>query len=331
MAQEVKIEDQKVFTDKRGTIRISSEAPEKKMSREKLAAAELMQARTNQEPIEVTITGIEPISPSEDAAPVMMPVCMYHGWKIIIPREEFIPQSAYTDDIKTADDLTRRIYRYSSAKIDVIPIAFNEKNHICIASRVKGMRKKCEQMWFAINKVNGEKEYLIKNGSRVEARVVNVVRGAVFIEVFGVEGVVRAENVAWYRLDNCRDKYKPGDTVFVIVDDIKRDEEMKNVIYSASIKDAYADPRLSAFTRYVRGGIYEGRVTMIQTSPDKSKSSGAFVRLGRDEEDRIDCYCKPPKGVMPVIGDYVTVGISDKDPDSKRIWGNILHIERQNQ
>ena len=68
---------------------------------------------------------------------------------------------------------------------------------------------------------------------------------------------------------------------------------------------------------------------MINTNPEKTEQSGAFVRLGIDEEDKIDVYCKYPKGVNPVIGDTVTVGISDKDPEALRIWGNILHIDRQ--
>lgn len=320
----------KSFKNKKGSIRISNEAPEKKMSEEKKAAATLLNSKTQQQPLEVTVTGIEPVKPNESAQAVMMPVCMYHGWKIIIPRDQFIPAySIRPEDIKTEEDLTKRIFRYNSAKIDIIPTNFYPSIRACIASRVLGMQKKCEEMWFAVNKKNGKSDYLIQPGARVEARIVNAVRGAVFIEVFGVESVVLAQEVAWYRLDNCRNKYKSGDTTFAIIEEIQRDEELKTVEYKASIKKAYQDPRKNAFTRYVRGGVYEGRVTMINTDPEKTEQSGAFVRLGRDEEDKIDVYCKYPKGVEPLIGDTVTVGISDKDVDTYRIWGNILHIDRQ--
>ena len=320
----------KSFKNKKGSIRISSEAPEKVMSEEKKAAATLLNSKTQQQPLEVTVTGIEPVKPNASAPAVMMPVCMYHGWKIIIPRDQFIPASSLRpEDIQTEEDLTKRIFRYNSAKIDIIPLNFYPQIKACIASRTLGMKRKCEEMWFALNKTKGKSDYLIQPGARVEARVVNVVRGAVFIEVFGVESVVLAQEVAWYRIDNCRNKYKSGDTTFVIIEEVKRDEELKTVSYKASIKKAYSDPRKNAFTRYVRGGVYEGRVTMINTDPEKTEQSGAFVRLGRDEEDKIDVYCKYPKGVNPEIGDTVTVGISDKDPDALRIWGNILHIDRQ--
>lgn len=320
----------KRFNNKKGPIRISPDQPEKQMSQEKIAAAELLNSKTQQRPIEVSVTGIEPVKPNASAEAVMMPVCMYHGWKIIIPRDQFIPTSSLRpEDIQTEDDLTKRIFRYNSAKIDIIPTAFFPEIQACIASRILGMQKRCEEMWFATNKKDGSEGYLIQPGSRVEARIVNVVRGAVFIEVFGVESVVLAQDVAWYRLDNCRNRYKSGDTTYVIIEEVQRDEELKTVSYKASIKKAYADPRKNAFQRYVRGGVYEGRVTMINTNPEKTDQSGAFVRLGKDEEDKIDVYCKYPKGVSPKIGDTVTVGISDKDPELLRIWGNILHIDRQ--
>lgn len=322
----------KKFKNKKGSIRISSDAPQRQMSPEKLAAATLLNAKTQQQPLEVTITGIEPVKPNASAEAVMMPVCTYHGWKIIIPRDQFLPAASIRpEDIKTEEDLTKRIYRYNSAKIDIIPIAFYPDMMACIASRTAGMQKTCEKMWFATNRKGDKEDWLIKPGSRVEARIVNVVRGAVFIEVFGVESVVLAQDVAWYRIDNCRDKYRSGMTTYVVIESVERDEELKTVSFKASIKKAYADPRLNAFKRYVRGGVYEGVVTMINTDPAKTERSGAFVRLGLNEEDKIDVYCKYPKNVNPVIGDRVTVGISDKDVESLKIWGNILHIERQSQ
>ena len=316
----------------RGPIRIAPGPAERRMSPEKLAAATLLNSKTQQQPLEVTITGIEPVKPNATAEAVMMPVCMYHGWKIIIPREHFFPAASLRpEDIDSDEELTKRIFRYNNAKIDIIPLAFYTDLQAVIASRVLGMQKKCEEMWFQKVKTGKTEDYLIKKGSRVEARIVNVVRGAVFIEIFGVESIVLAPDVAWYRIDNCRDKYKSGMTTFVTIEEVQRDEELKTVSYKASIKNAYSDPRLNAFKRYVRGGVYEGRVTMINTDPEKTERSGAFVRLGKDEEDKIDVYCKYPKAVEPVIGDTVTVGISDKDPETLRIWGNILHIDRQNE
>lgn len=322
----------KTFNNKTGSITIDSKIPEPKTTHEDLGITALMNSKTQNQPIEITITGIEPVKLNRDAAPVMMPVSMYHGYKIIIPREHFIPIESYGEDIKTEEDLTKRIFRYNSAKVDIIPQSFIPASKVCVASRIEAMKIKKDEMWFALNrKADGTTEYLLQPGSKVEARVINAVRGAVFIEIFGVESAVLAKNVAWYRIDNCRNKYKSGDTVFVILNNVIRDEELKTVTYEASIKDAYPDPRDNAFARYVRGGVYEGRVTMLNTNPEITDRSGAFVRLGRDEEDKIDVYCNYPKGVLPIIGDYVTVGIQDKDPNTKRIWGNILHIERQHE
>lgn len=317
---------EKVFKNKTDSIRISNKPDIKKISEEKQATVTLINSKTLNQPVEVTVTGIEPVNSNSET--VMTPVSHYHGWKIVIPREMFLTPSALASpDIKNEADVTARLYRYNSAQIDIIPIKFDEKNKICIASRVEGMKQRCEEMWFAKNIIGDEEDYLIQEDSRVEARVVNVVRGAVFIEVFGVETGIPAKDVAWYRIENCRDKYKTGDTVYVIIKSLQRDEELRTVSFQASIKDAYADPRILAYTRYVKGGIYEGKVTMINTNVDKK--SGAFIRLGKDEEDKIDVYCSYPDTVEPHVGDTVSVGISYKDETTKRIWGNILHIDRQ--
>lgn len=320
---------EKIFENKVGDITINSNGNEVEKKSEDFGIISLMNAKTQRQPLELTITGIEPVKTSADSEAVMMPVSMYYGWKVIIPREEFVPIESYGNDVKSEEDLTKRIFRYNSAKVDVIPKTFLPEAKICIASRTEAMRIKKNEMWFALNKLqDGNTEFLLTPGKRVEARVINSVRGAVFIEIFGVESAVLAKNVAWYRIENCRDKYRSGDTVFVILTKVTRDEELKTVTYEASIKNAYPDPRENAFNRYIRGGVYEGRVTMVNNNPSISTKSGAFVRLGRDEEDRIDVHCNYPKGVIPMIGDIVTVGIIDKDEEKKWLWGNILHVER---
>lgn len=309
---------------KEKVIRISEEPQKKEMSATQIAAADLLNAKTQNQPLTMHVTGIEPIKTKEGGGTEMMPVCMYHGWKIVIPRSEFMTTASLVT-VESADELTNRIYRYNGAEIDIIPLAFMVDDQVCVASRKKAMEVKMRDFWF---KKEG-KEYILQPGRKVEARVVNVVRGAVFIEVFGVETGVRAAEVAYYRIDNCRKKYKAGDKVFVIIKEVERDEELQSIKFEASIKEAQSDPRQTAFQRYVRGGVYDGVVTMINTNPEKTDRSGAFVRLGKDEEDRIDVYCRYPKGVNPLIGDRVSVGINDKDLANLRIWGNILHIERQ--
>jgi len=140
--------------------------------------------------------------------------------------------------------------------------------------------------------------------------------------VFGAETGIRAENVTYQRLKNLRDEFKPGDRFFVIVKDIHRDPELGDVMFEASLKDAYPDPRRAAFEQYTVNGIYGGTVSFIQYDPNKAEKSGAFVRL-----NGIDCYCRYPDNKNPDIGDEVTIAVSGMDKNSLKMWGRIIHIE----
>lgn len=320
----------KRFRNKRGSIRIQDEAPERKLNAFNKAGAELLNSRTKNQPVTVRVDGIAPLevnghdaNGNEITRSIMMPSCMYHGWQIIIPPSEFfapfmLSQKEQLDD----NELLKRMIGYRGAEIDIIPIEFQPKKHMVLASRVKAMETKRQQMWFATNIRNGKEDYLIQEGSRVEARVTGVVRGALFVEIFGAETGIRAEDVTYQRLKNLRDEFKPGDKFYVIVKNIKRDEELRDVVFEASLREAYPDPRRAAFNQYKVNGIYGGIISFIQYDPDKAKKSGAFVQL-----NGIDCFCFYPDFKNPDIGDEVTIVIKGMDPQSMKMWGRIMHIE----
>lgn len=320
----------KRFRNKRGSIRIQDEEPERKLNAFNKAGAELLNSRTKNQPVTVRVDGIAPLevkghdaNGNEITRSIMMPSCMYHGWQIIIPPSEFfapfmLSQKEQLDD----NELLKRMIGYRGAEIDIIPIEFQPRKHMVLASRVKAMEAKRQQMWFATNVRNGKEDYLIHEGSRVEARVTGVIRGALFIEIFGAETGIRAEDVTYQRLKNLRDEFKPGDKFYVIVKNIQRDEELGDVVFEASLREAYPDPRRVAFNQYQVNGIYGGTVSFIQFDPEKAKNSGAFVQL-----NGIDCFCLYPENRNPDIGDEVTIVIRGKDPQTMKIWGRIMHIE----
>ena len=256
---------------------------------------------------------------------------MYYDWKIVIPRQEFLDASMLYIQDENGSAVDRRIMTSIGAEVDIVPTNFivdPEKPdlRLCVASRLKAMEIRKEEMWFAKNIVGSNTDYLLVPGKYAEARVVGVVKGAVFIELFGVESVVRSKDVSYSRIENCKSKFKPGDKTRIVIKNVNRDEETKEVSFEASIKEAYPDPRKAAFKRYVKGGVYNGVVTMIGTDPEKDSRSYAFVKL--DNSD-VDVYCAYPRIVLPQIGDRVTITITEKREDQLRMWGKIEHVDIQ--
>ena len=322
------------FANRRSRFRISYAAPERKMSEHSKAAAALLNAKTKHQPLEIVIGGLEPMRTKariyED-----QPVADYHGWKIIIPRTEFIPdyvESTYPGE-EQKDRENRYLYSAIGIKADIIPQSFLPEQSICIASRLEAMQVKRDQYWFATESVKDRAtkevhmEYALREGKRIDdARVINVTRSAVFVEIYGVETIIPSREVSWIHIDNCKSMYAPGDTVSVILLDVDRDEETLDVTYHASIKDAYPDPREDAFRRVVRYGKYKGVVSMINFRPEVNTSSGAFVRL---MDSQTEVLCAYPREIPVEIGDNVTITITRKDEKTKRMWGKIDHLERK--
>lgn len=320
----------KTFRNKRGPVRISSETPEKTMSPFKQAAAELMNSKTQHQPVTVKMTGIEPMYPAGSKRSVMTPVCFYKGWKIYIPREEFLPPYSLTAEERgDEEEINKRLNWYQGAEVDIIPTSFFSDMKIVVASRVQAMEVKKNQYWFAKNVVRRGHQTverdLLREGSRVEARIVHVARTLLTIEIFGVESRIPIEEVSYSRLQDLRTKYECGDTTFVRITKLIRSDDTRDVRFEASIKQAYPNPREAAFQMYKKNGIYDGYVVMIKTDPEKGERSGAFVVL-KDGDEEIDILCNYPKDKLVEIGDKVRVGITMKNENSLRMFGNILHV-----
>lgn len=325
----------RTFRNKRGAIRINGEN-EKKMSPFKQATAELMNSKTQNIPVEVRMTGIEPMRPRAGADPVMTPVCHYKGWKIYIPREEFFLPYTLTPEERSDDNvLNIKLYRCQGSYIDIIPEVFITEQKIIVASRVKAMEVKKNEYWFAKNVVgrkgHTQAQDFIHVGSRVEARIVQVARTMLTVEIFGVEASIPVDEVSYLRVGDLRTKYECGDTTFVVITKLNKSEETGDVKFEASIKQAYPNPKIAGFMKYHRGGVYEGRVSMIKTDPEKGEKSGAFVTLGEDDGSGDDCeidiLCKYPRGgILPLIGDKVRVRVTWKDEEGFKLFGTIQHV-----
>ena len=236
---------------------------------------------------------------------------LYHGdFKVIIPaKEAIIPP----DDYRGRDPLS--IHRYMltkrlGAEVDYIVKGIDPENGIAVASRLEAMKAKQKQYYFGTDR---DGNYLLYTGAVVEARVVSVVRGGVFVEVFGIECWIAVKDLTYRRVLDATILHQPGDRVLVRIMELDRSQR-DNLHVEVSAKEAMENPFERATRRYVVGNKYVGTVGHIDVN-------GVFVTLEGD----LDCLCSLPKRGRPLPGARVTVRIVGVDTEQKRIWGVITH------
>jgi len=106
----------------------------------------------------------------------------------------------------------------------------------------------------------------ISVGDVIEGTVKNITDFGVFIDLGGADGLLHISEMSWGRVDNPRKIYKVGDSVRVIIKDI-RDTKI-----ALSAKFPEDNPWNDASERYAPGTIVTGKVARMT-------DFGAFVEL----------------------------------------------------
>ena len=144
--------------------------------------------------------------------------------------------------------------------------------------------------------------------------MVSVLRGGIFVELFGVETYIPLRELNYQRMLDATGAYQPGQRVVVKLLEIHR-ADRDHIRVAASVKLASANPYEKALRRYSVGNRYVGTVSMVDTT-------GVFVAL----DGGVDCLCSYPKRGRSPRGARVTVRILGVNQESNRIWGAITHI-----
>ena len=106
----------------------------------------------------------------------------------------------------------------------------------------------------------------LKVGDTVKGMVTGVVDFGVFVNVYGIEGLVHISEISWERVNNPADYVKVGDEIEAKI--IAIDKER----LSLSMKQLTEDPWLSEVEKLKKGSKVEGTVTRITPF-------GAFVQI----------------------------------------------------
>lgn len=257
-----------------------------------------------------TISGVEKLGKKGPSIAVIY----MNDYKIMIPASECI-------DIPPAGDKDAQQYeqyllsKRLASEVDFIVKCIEEDNEIAVASRMEAMLRKRKEFLLETDK-NGA--YIINPDSIVEARVVCTTRAGIIVEIFGAECYIPCRELSYQRIQDATQDFFVGTRVLVKILSIDRNLETGMVNIEASVKQAQENPYEKAMKFYNEGDKYVGTVSMID-------ENGVFVALSGG----IDVLCKyPDRGPRPPRGAVVTVRITVKNEEEKRLFGLITHNAR---
>lgn len=218
----------------------------------------------------------------------------------------FIPASLVSDSYE------KDLGKYQGQEIEFIISEFNPRRR-----RIIGNRK----VLLMAQKAEMQKELFarIQIGDVVEGVIKNVTDFGAFIDLGGADGLLHISEMSWGRVENPKKVFKSGDSITVLIKDIKEDK------IALSLKFEEQNPWLDAAEKYAAGNVAEGRVARMT-------DFGAFVEL----EPGVDAllhvsqisheHVEKPSDVLQ-IGQIITARIVDFDEEHRKISLSMKALE----
>lgn len=257
-----------------------------------------------------TISGVEKLGKKGPSIAIIY----VNNYKVMIPASECI------DIPPTEESDTQQYEQYLLSKrlaseVDFVIKCIEEDSEIAVASRMEAMLKKRKEFLLETNS-NGL--YTVNEEDIVEARVVCTTRAGIIVEILGSECYIPCRELSYQRIQDATQNFFVGTKILVKIISIERNVETGIVNIEASVKQASENPYEKAIKLYNEGDKYLGVVSMID-------ENGVFVSLNGG----IDALCKyPDRGPRPPRGAKVTIKITIKNDEEKRLFGLITHIAK---
>lgn len=154
----------------------------------------------------------------------------------------------------------------------------------------------------------------IAPGRLVRGVVKTITKFGAFVDLGGVDGLLRVEDMSWSRATNPRQFVKQGDEIETLV--LSVNEETGKV--ALGLKQKSQDPWANLETKYPVGGLVEGEVVSMT-------DFGTFLRLEEGVEGLLPISemswtkrIRHPQDVFKT-GDHVRVKVLSVDPAAKKI------------
>ena len=217
----------------------------------------------------------------------------------------FIPASLVSDVFE------RDLSKYKDQDIDFVITEFNPKRRRIIGDRKQLLvaeKKKLMDELFA----------RIAPGMEVEGTVKNITDFGAFIDLGGADGLLHISEMSWGRIENPKKVLKVGQTLNVLIKDIK------DTKIALSLKFDRDNPWKDASEKYAVGKVVTGKVARMT-------DFGAFIELNPGVDALLHVsqiakeHIEKPADVLN-IGDEVTAMIVDFKEETKKISLSIKQI-----
>ena len=218
----------------------------------------------------------------------------------------FIPASLVSDTYE------KDLSKYADQEIEFVITEFNPRRR-----RIIGNRK---QLLLA-EKAEKQKELLAKInvGDKVEGVVKNVTDFGAFIDLGGADGLLHISEMSWGRVENPKRVFTVGETVKVMIKDIKGEK------IALTMKFPEENPWLTAAEDFAVGNVVTGKVARMT-------DFGAFVELAPGVDALLHVsqisreHVAKPSDVL-TIGQEIQAKVVDFNGEDKKISLSMKALE----
>ena len=210
----------------------------------------------------------------------------------------FIPSSL------TSDTFTKNLNVFAGQDIEFYMSEFTPAKRRYIGDCKTLLKERKE-------KAKEEALVRIKEGDIVEGVVKNVTTFGAFVDIGGIDGLLHISEMSWGRIDSPQNVYKKGDTVKVIVKEIKGDK----VALSAKFDEN--NPWIDVQEKFPVGSVVTGKVarmTDFGAFIQLSEGVDALLHVSQISRQRIE----KPSDVLKV-GDEIEAKVVDVNIDDHKI------------
>lgn len=260
-----------------------------------LAIKELMRSREEKRILTGKISGIEDEYYKFKKENISCAIIWYEDIKILIP-------STHLGTKKVNKSIIRGML---GAEIDFIIMEIDTVSNIAIASRKDAMQLRSE---LELPK--------LKVNDTAKVRILAVGIKHIIVELYGKEVIIKAKDLQYTYIVNCKDLYSPGEYLKVRIKQI----DIENNIFELSSKDFIENPYKNIRKYLVENGEYTGKVIAFP-----KKNSGIIVQL---DMTNITCLVRVPARFnnYPHYLDNVLIKVSEIKEDRKLIYGYLMRI-----
>ena len=229
------------------------------------------------------------------------------GLSVVVDQTRvFIPASLVSDSYE------KDLSKYKDQDIEFVISEFNPKRR-----RIIGDRKQL----LVAKKLEQQKELFakIKVGDVMEGTVKNVTDFGAFIDLGGADGLLHISEMSWGRVENPKKVFTVGETVKVMIKDIKGEK------IALTMKFPEENPWLTAAEDFAVGNVVTGKVARMT-------DFGAFVELAPGVDALLHVsqisreHVAKPSDVL-TIGQEIQAKVVDFNGEDKKISLSMKALE----